>query len=245
MFLLEMIMMQVPSITIQTFLKVFIVHGIIFGSFTIIGFMILKRSRNWLHVIVSGFYLSFATGLFINFIFVLLSFDPNEQIVLMLYYSTMFFLLLGTFFLTIFLLILWKSEDFLKKQWQVLLLIIYSIVTLLMVFIPNGVSINGATNWNPVYNINYFLYLFIIFSAFSVIPQIYYFFKIYNKFEDNTLRKRLKLFMIGTLMIYALCYGTLIYNFLDIQELRLIWGYFSLVLSIAGAICIYFGIVKF
>jgi len=239
-----MVFFQAPEISAQTFLKVFIVHGILFGSFLFIAYMILKRDRKWINIIASSFYISFATGLLLNFIFVLISFEPYGQIVLTLYYATMFFLMLGTFFLTIFSFILLQSESVFTKKKQLFLILICCIIVFCMVFIPNGVTINDSTDWNPVYSIGYFIYIFIVFTVFSVIPQIYCFIKIHGAFQNESLQKRWKFFIIGTTLLYIFCYGTIIYHTLDIQEIRTIWSLISLGLAVASAFLIFRGIGK-
>lgn len=239
-----MVLSQTPTISMQTFLKVFIVHGFLFGAFIFIAYKILKRDRKWLNVIVSLFYIFFAIGLFINFVYVLISFDPYAPIVRALYYCTMFFLLVGVFFLTVFLLILLKLDIKFTKQKQILLVLIYSIVALCMVLIPNGVSISSKTNWNPVYSLEYYLYVFIIYTISSTIPQMYCFTRIYKAIQQDFLKKRWKLFFLGMILFYIFTYGTITYHHLDIQAIRDIWSYISLGLSIFSAIFIYLGVGK-
>jgi len=170
--------------------------------------------------------------------------DPYGLLVLAMYYSILIFLLLGTQFLTIFTLILLKTEQIFTRKKQKILIVIFIIANCCAILIPGGVSLNAQTNWNPVYNSGYFIYTMIVFTALSVAPQVYCFFKVYSGLQQDYLRKRWLSFFIGTILLYILCYGTVVYNFLDIQEIRTMWALVSLFLSVGAAIFIYYGIIK-
>ena len=231
-------------ISAQTFMKVFIVHGIILFTFSIMAFMILKRDRKWINVVVSLFYLNFVVGFTINMLYIFFTEDPYALLVLMMYYSILFFLLLGTQFLTIFSLIMLKTEKLFTRKKQKIFIVIFLIANFCSFLIPGGVSLNSTTKWNPVYNEGYFIYIMIVFTILSVAPQIYCFFKIYGNFQQEFLKKRWLSFIIGTILLYILCYGTVVYNFLDIPEIRAMWALVSLFLSVGAAIFIYYGIIK-
>lgn len=68
-------------------------------------------------------------------------------------------------------------------------------------------------------------------------------YKILNN-KQTYLKRRWLGFIIGIILLYILCYGTVVYHFLDIQELRTIWSFVSLFLSVGAAISIYYGIIK-
>ncbi len=220
------------------------VHGIILVSFLLIAFKILKRNKNWLHLTLSGFFIGISIGFVFNMIFVLLSTDPFADIVLTLYYFTMYFLLTGTFFLTIFLINLLKIENILSKQKQIVILLIHSILLFTMVLIPNGVEINSTTNWNPVYSLYYGTFVLVMFTVFSVTPQLLFSHKIYKSFQNEFLLKRWKFFVIGIIFVYIMCYGTVIYNILDIQAIRTVFSLLSVGLVVIRAILIYYGVGK-
>lgn len=238
-----MTFIQLPDITIQTLLKAFVVHGIMFMVFIIVAFTILKRSKKWLNIIISGFFIFMSLGLFCNFIFVLLSQEPFEDIVLILYYFTMFFLLMGPFFLTLFCFNLARSFT-LNKRNQILVIVFYGVLLGGMYLIPGAIKIGPSTNWNPVYSLPYYLYIMTLLSIFSVIPQIYSSIKIYKRMKSTNLKRRFISFMIGAILIYIVAYGTFTYNFLDLYLVRLIFGYVSLICTILGGIFIYYGIAK-
>ncbi len=232
------------QILAQTFLKVFIVHGIILSTFSIMAIMILKRDKKWINVVMSLFYINFVIGFIINMLYIFFTEDPYALLVLLMYLSILFFLLLGTQFLTIFTMIMLKTEQIFTRKKQKTLIAIFIIANLSTFLIPGGVTLNATTNWNPVYNEFYFIAIMIIFTVLSVAPQIYCFFKVYGALQQDYLRKRWLSFLIGIILLYVFCYGTVIYNFLDIQEIRNFWAIVSLFLSVSSAVFIYYGIVK-
>ena len=239
-----MVLEQLASIGFQTFFKAFIVHGILFGTFLFITYRILKRDRKWLNLLISLFYIFTAVGFFLNFLFVILSTEPFAEVVEILYHFTLFFLLLGTFILTVFTFLLLKTEALFSRTSQIISIILYGTLLSVLFFIPNGVTIHSSTNWNPVYNLPYFLYTMFLFSVFSVFPQLYGFIKIYARLTQEQLKKRWTSFGLGLIIVYIFAYGTLIYNFLDVDMIRLIFGYISLICAVSSAILIYFGIAK-
>lgn len=239
-----MIFSNLPSISLQTFLKAFVVHGLAFTFFLIIGIKLLKRERTKPNLMLIGFYFSLVAGFFCNFVFVLLSTKPFELIVLILYYTTIYFLLLGTFFLTVFSFFLLNTDKEFSKRFQITLFLLYSLILIGMILIPNGVRINPDTDWNPVYSLPYYLYILSVFIGGSIIPQIFFAIKIFRAFEDSILRKRFICFILGTFFMYFVAFGTITYNLIDDDELRLIFGIISLGLTIFGSLLIYYGIGK-
>jgi len=213
------------------------------GTFIFFALMVLKRDRKWPNVSISCFYLFFAIGFIINWIYVLLSYGANEPIVTTMYYITMFFLLLATFFLTIFVINLLKSEELFSKKKQFILIIIISCIIMGMVF-TDGLKIGPSTNWNPVYSLSYYLYIFFVFTGISVVPQLYGFRKVYISLHEEKIKKRWRFLMLGIILLYIFCYGTIYYHYINIQLVRTIWSFISLGLAIISAILIYYGIIK-
>ena len=232
---------QTREMTSTGFIQVYIAQGILFAYFIILGYKVLKRGINRLNLFLSSFYFFVALGLLINFIYVLLS---NELTVLILYYTTLYLLFLGTMFLTSFITLLFKSDKIFTSKKQVIIIICYNITLFCMIFIPNGVIINQSTNWNPVYNIYFLIYLIIILSVFSFIPGIYYGLKLYHTIEEQFLKTRWKAFLIGIIGLYIFAYGTLISNTLNIQDFRTIWSLISVILITIFSYLVYYGVAQ-
>ena len=223
------------------FIQVYIAQGILFAYFIILGFKILKRGTKRLNLSLSSFYFLVALGLLINFIYFLLS---DELTVLILYYTTLYLLFLGTMFLTSFIVLLFKSDKIFTSKKQLFIIIFYNIALFCMILIPNGVVINQSTNWNPVYNIYFLIYLIVILSVFTFIPGIHYGLKLYNTIQEQYLKARWKAFLIGIIGLYIFAYGTLISNTLNIQEFRIIWSIISVILITIFSYIVYYGVAQ-
>lgn len=236
-----MIFEKSPEITPAGIIQVYIAQGILFAYFIMLGYKILKRGINRLNIFLSCFYLLVASGLLVNFIYFLLT---DELTVLILYYITLYLLFLGTMFLMLFTAVLFQSEKIFNSKKQASFITFYNIVLFSMILIPNGVTINESTNWNPVYNIYFLIYLVIILSVFSFIPGIYYGIKLYYTLEEQYLKTRWKAFLIGILGLYVFAYGTLISNTLNIQDFRTIWSFISVILITIFSYLVYYGVAQ-
>ncbi|KKK91695.1 hypothetical protein LCGC14_2710380, partial [marine sediment metagenome] len=73
-------------------------------------------------------------------------------------------------------------------------------------------------------------------------PSLYLSFKIYKKFEDEELRKKWKLFIIGFICLIVFMYGIAISNYLDNSTFRLVMGATAIILAIVGGYLIYTGV---
>jgi len=113
-----------------------------------------------------------------------------------------------------------------------------------MIFIPEGVIINESTDWEPIWSIYFFFYLFIMISALAVIPGIYYSIIVYKKFSLSELKKKWTSYIIGVCLLYFLMYAIMISNFLDDFLIRFLIGFVGVIFSIIGGVLIYNGIGK-
>ncbi|MFX1394651.1 MAG: hypothetical protein ACFFAH_13910 [Promethearchaeota archaeon] len=221
-------------------IQVYVAQGIVFAIFLFLGYKILKRGKKRLNLMLSCSYLTVVIGFAINFIYAPLT---DELIVLILYYMTLFFLFLYPAFLLVFALILLYSEKVVTTPKQLSIILIYAGILFCMVFIPNGVIINASTKWKPVWSLLFFIYVISIITI-AVILALYFSLKIYREFEDDKLRKKWKYFIIGLIGIYIFTFGTLLSNTLNIQTVRTIWSYISLILVIISPYLMYYGVGK-
>ncbi|TFG08874.1 MAG: hypothetical protein EU539_01010 [Promethearchaeota archaeon] len=231
-----MVLLQLDPFRI---IQVYVVQGLIGVFFLYLTYLILKRDKKRLNIIFSGFYIIGAIGVFVNFIYAPLT---VELVVLVLYYITIFCFLFAPIFLVVMELILLKSEKVIDNKKQLMIIIIYGLLVLGMVFIPNGVIINETTDWKPKWSLPYFLYTVLILSIGAVLPGLYFSKQIYGQFEDEKLKKKWKFFMIGIVGLYVLVYGTLVSNLLNIQTFRLTWSIISLILITIPPYMIYYGV---
>ncbi len=233
-------------------LTVYVAQGFICFFFIFLAYKILKRDRKRLNLIFSGFYLSAAIGLLMNFIYAPLDPLEFEPAILFLNFITNFGIFYSSIFLVVFDLILLKSEKVITPIKQLVILIVYGIAMFCMIFFiyVEGIAFDGSSrlgveldldSWSPIWNLPFFLYLLIIES----IPTGFFFyfsFQIYKKFEDEQLRKKWKFFIFGATALIIFMYGIFVSNFLNDPTFRLVMGAIGLILAIAGGYLMYNGV---
>jgi len=224
------------------FFTIYVAQGFMCLFFLFLAFKILRRDRKRLNVIFSGFYISSAIGLIINFIYAPLT---DESVVLMLNFLTNFFIFYSPIFIVVFELILLKSEKVISTSKQLIILIIYGIAMFCMIlflFTPDfGVTLNAGTDWSPVWSVPFFLYVVVI-ETIGILPALYLSFQIYKKFEDEILKKKWKFFIFGFCALAIFMYGIFISNTLNIPTFRTIIGVVGLMLALLGASLMYYGV---
>lgn len=236
--------MTLLQMSISRALTVYVAQGLVCAFFIFLAYKILKRDRKRLNIIFSGFYLSAAIGLLINFIYAPLDPSEFEPVILFMNYLTNFGIFYSVIFLVVFDLILLKSEKVITPIKQLLIFIVFGIAMFSMIFFVYveglGVEID-PDSWSPHWMFAFFLYLLIIES----IPTglfVYFSFQIYKKFEDEQLRKKWKFFIFGTIAVIIFMYGIFVSNFLNDPTFRLIMGATGLILAIAGGYLMYTGV---
>ncbi len=224
-------------------LTVYVAQGAIMVVFLYLALRILLRDRKRLNVIFAGLYISPAVGVIMNFIYAPLT---DETIVLLLNFFTNFGSIYAPIFIVVFDLILLKSEKIISTSKQLAILIGYGIAVLCMgifLFIPGyGVTINAGTNWTPVWSFPFFFYVVIILTSFATIPAFYFSIKIYQKFEDEHLKKKWRFFIYGYIALMTFMYAIFISNILNDANFRLIAGVMGLILVILGGFLMYYGV---
>ena len=221
-------------------IQVYVVQGIICVYFLFLAYKILSHNKQHLNIILSCSYITVAIGFIINFIYAPLTI---ESIVLILYYLTILFLFLYSAFLLVFVLMLYESEKVFTISKGIVIIIIYAIILLCMVFIPNGVIINASTDWKPVWSWYLFFYVVSV-TSIAFFMSFYVASKIYKEFTDEQLKKKWRFFLIGIAGLYIFAFGTLLSNTLNIQIIRTIWSLISLVLVVLSPYLMYYGVGK-
>ena len=232
-----MTLYQMSMIRIFT---IYVAQGFMCLFFLFLAFKILKRDRKRLNVIFSGFYISSAIGLIINFIYAPLT---DVSVVLMLNFLTNFFIFYSSIFIVVFNLILLKSEKVITTRKQLTILIVYGIAMFSMIgflFFP-GFGVTFNENWSPIWSFPFFLYVVVI-ETIGLFPALYLSFQIYKKFEDEVIKKKWKFFIFGLCSILIFLYGIFISNTLDIDIFRTLIGVVGLILALLGAYLMYYGV---
>ncbi|MFX0001569.1 MAG: hypothetical protein ACFE9Q_14940 [Candidatus Hodarchaeota archaeon] len=241
-----MVLYQLPLEDPMRVITIYGAQGIVFAWFLYLAYRILKRDRKRLNLIFSGFYLSVVVGTFFNFIYGPIA---NEQIVLILNFVTNFGAFYAPIFFIVFNLILLKSEKVITPIKQLIIFIAYGIYLFCMIFFVLagegwGVSLNAFTEWKPVWHLPFFLYVFLGVTIFAIVPLLYLSFQIYNKFEDEQLKKKWKFFIIGVIALIGFMYAIFFANFLG-QEypiIRTLIVPIGLVLNLIGGYLNYLGV---
>ena len=231
------------TIPVSRVVQVFIIFlgGGIF--FLILAFLIIRKNKNRLNYTISGFFIFIFLGGVFNAIYALLTTHVDEGTVVTLHIITYFFFCLAQIFLLLFNILLMKSEKLITIKKQLIILGIYSALLLVLFFIPDGVRINENTYYRPHWNLQFFIYANIVWIGFAMIPTLYTSYKLYKMFEDPEIKKRWKIYMIGTIMIYIELFGVGVMILINDPFLRQIWNIYDVSVLI-GAFLIYYGVVR-
>ena len=233
-------MLLAQTMDIARFIQVFMIQGLAGLFYLFIAYKILKRERKGLNLILSSFYICVAVAVILNVVY---AFIFIEEIVYILHVITYYLLSFSLIFLLVFVLMLLKSEEVLTPKLQLVLVVMFGILLVGLLLIPNGVTINESTNWKPDWSWTYLLYSFSVCSLFAIFPTIYLSIKLYRKFEYKELKKKLKFFLIGISSYFFLYYGTSISNSLNNPTFRIIWSLLSLP-TLVSLYFVYFGVAK-
>ena len=190
------------------------------------------------------FYLMTAFGFIFNIVVVLISLTEIEWISTFVYSLVSFFLLFPQIYLVLFVLkLLVNPIDFNKKK-QRIYLILFSILSILIVMIPGGITVNESTNWAPCYSWMLLITIYIFYSSFISIPAIVNLTKLLKTFEAKLLRRRLLLFYYGTIGVIVGIYGVALYNTWDEPTFKVIWSLIQVILIPTTTLLIYYGVGK-
>lgn len=229
------------QLTITRIFSIYFAQGILLALFLYLPYKILKQNRKRVHVLFSTFYLCVAAGIIFNFIYAPLT---DVELVKFLNFMTNYLMSLGPIFILAFLILFHKGEESFNTSKQLLLIIPYALILFFVYFIPDGVQIGPETNWSPIWSILYFLYIMTVLTLMTFIPNFYFSLKVYKKIDDDLVRKKWKIFVIGEIELYILLYGSYISNAFASSTIRLIWSIFMLILAMTGAYAIYYGVAK-
>jgi len=220
------------------FIQIYIVQGLIGLFYIFMSFIILRRDKKNLHLVLCGFYISVGVGVIINIIYASIFDVPTVHL---LHFITYFLFCFSQVFLLIFVLILTKSKNVITLKIQLILISTFAFLLTGLWFIPNGITINESTNWKPVWSWEFLLYSYIVCTIFTFGPLLYYSGKIYFKLETRELKKKWISFLIGLISYFFVYYGTSLSNMLNDPIFRFIWSIISL-FAIPTSYLIYYGV---
>jgi hypothetical protein len=167
------------------FIQIYVVQGLFVLFFLYMAILILRRGKKKLNLYLSSFYISTTIVGVINIVYATIF---NPTIVYMMHFITFYLFCFSMVFLLIFILIHVKPPNKIKLRVQILILIIFGLLILGLLLIPDGIIINATTNWKPNWDLNFFIYSILVCSSISIIPTLFYSIKIYVKFESEYLK---------------------------------------------------------
>lgn len=235
------------AVSIWRFIHIYILYVVICSIFLITSYKILRRDvKNRLNQLLSTFLILISFSMISNFIYASFSEPSLEPAAVLLHTLSMYLISFALAFLLLFNLTLYNPESSITKTSnQIIFLSLYSIISLVLFFIPNGIKIeilSDGTQSYPVWSFVFFIYYLIIFIP----PMIYSLIicvKIYKKFSSKRLAKRMRLFILGILCFYYIGLMVCFTNYLNIDFLRNIFTLTGFV-AIIGVFLIYFSVGK-
>jgi len=145
--------------------------------------------------------------------------------------------------LTIYFAILYKPTFMLQTKNQILFLMIYFLICLGIIFIPDGIIVEisdvGEISW-PKWNIWALIYVDLL-SVVSTGYAFYLYQKIQQKITIPILKQRIKWYMLGIFLLYVNHFYVPIAGYTYLPELRIAQYFVNLICLLAG-ILIYFAV---
>jgi len=234
--------MLLQSTDLSRILIVFIGQLILASIFLFIAVKLLRRTRPRPIITLSIFYFLASIGFIFNILHVIIrTINPEDAVLLKVIYFLTFYppLFSGIFILTFILCILKLGDVFTLKK-QLIITLIYGFVTLVIYFIPDGVTF--TEQGQPIYSWSFFTAIYSSFTLFIAIPTIWYSRRLIRTFQDKILKKKLITFLIGVFGIYIVVYGVTLYSTWQNPLFTTIWSVVTFFLMIPSAILIYYGI---
>ena len=221
-------------------LIVFIAQSFIFILFLILAFKVLIKKRNRASITLASFYILLDLGLLSNMIFIILT--PSDEFVLLtvFYYLALYFIIFPIIFILIFINIMLKLEEVFTIKKIIILILTYGILCALLFLIPNGITF--SIDWYALYSIPFSLSLMTLITLFIIIPTIFYSFKLYKSFKAKDLKKKLRYFLTGVVLLFIILYGAIIFNSSLNDLYRTVWVNLAFFLEIMGGFLIYYGL---
>lgn len=193
-----------------------------------------------MNLILASFYLSCGIGVIFNLIYIIITPFVEDVFLLILYYITVYLLSLSLCFLNLFVLVLYRSENVISTQIQLIMIFIFSVLIIALFFIPSAITINESTSWRPRWNLEFTILFLIICTFGAIIPTLYYSIKLYQRLDYSQLKKRWLCFIIGISGYFFLCYGTSLFLYIGHENL-LLWALIAMP-SLINLFLIYYGI---
>jgi hypothetical protein len=224
-------------------LTVYIAFGTIILVNLYFAFKVLKQERKWINYQFSGVLISVIIGLTLSLVT-----RPIADILIreISYKFTIFFLAFGPIFMLTFCVSFYnsiKGIDILSRKKQGIILLLFGIILSFSFLIPNGVTV--LPNGILMLSLTYYLFIILVLSIGIIIP-IYYLALgvIYKHLENERLKKKWVIFMIGVTILLSEIYSVLTSNTFYNPIIFSVLIFVNFIFSLVGAYLIYYGVGK-
>ncbi|MFX1418177.1 MAG: hypothetical protein ACFE9N_04560 [Promethearchaeota archaeon] len=208
---------------IPRIIMIYVFLGILVIYFSIITYKVLKRKRQRLNLVLSGFFISLIIGFLLNMVYAAMT---DRITILILNFLTNYFIFFGPVFLLIVNMIILESTLIYSVRKQNRYILFYGITLfagmLILVLLggiidPPNVPFLGVQIINnvPKWGLIFFIYVASVMSIFTMIPINYTNFKIYFQFETKALKRKWFFYLFGFLGLSVILYFSIIFNILD------------------------------
>ncbi len=207
---------------------------------SIFTYKLLKRAKNRSTITLSTFFLMIATAYLIAFFSMLLI---NSPFAYSFYITSWYFFMYSHSFIILFSLLLLQIEEnisYMKFFMFIVLngLILASVCCICIYY--NGIQYDMSTGWRPLFSLPFAIINWIYVIFFLVIPEFIMGFKLLKIFDGAKIVIRIKLFLLSTLLEYAVIILVILYNTLpDNHAYRSIHVFIGPVLGTLAAYFIY------
>ncbi|TXT63259.1 MAG: conserved membrane protein of unknown function [Promethearchaeota archaeon] len=222
------------------FFLVFGIQSALGITFLVLAYKILKRKRSKITIYLGAFFIIEFLVVFNNVVIIILPFSP---IVVLLYLLAYFLYNFAIVFYILFLLSFFQEQLNLNIQKQIILVIFYSFIIFCLLALPEGIKFKVNENWRPQWSWMFLILNYVVITLLYNIPIIFFSHKLYSKFENPRLKKRIKYLLLGTGLLMIHAYGLVLYNTWENEIFRTIWSFYAPLIMIS-AYFLYYGIGK-
>jgi len=190
--------------------SLFQIWQIIYYSF--FAYKLLKRAKNRSTTSLSCLFSFNALSLFLAIISIFLANTPFAYLCYVIAFYTFIF---AHSFIVIFSWLIVNLDEKISYKKYYIGILIYGILSTYVFWIGifiEGIRYDSGTGWIPVFS---WLFLFISWSyitIFLIVPEIILAVKLINIFEGETLKLRIKLFILSVFLEFAIVLLTILYN---------------------------------
>lgn len=221
-------------------LGVYVGYGITIPIYSYLLYKILRRKKkNKVSLSLNAFFFVAISAMVLNLIFLPIQINPIAYV---LYIITVFCIAFSLFFLPFALLNLYKELN-LKKS--LLIGLIYIIIIMLMLSIPNNIKYDQTTNWRPKFSWQFFIATYIYVICGILIPSIFLLWKLLRTISQKNLKRKIRIFFTGGLLyICVVLFGIILVNTWENETYRIVYSFISVPIAITIAWLIYYGLGK-